>query len=246
MEKINKLNINDSLKKYLSSFCGKIIDYFEDKLICISITGSAVTNDFSDKFSDINLYCILKTLDIKDLKEIALWVKKSWQYKRISPRFISLRNLNESIKYYPIDFWSIKLNHVTVYGDDIFTKIQIDNKDLVWQLNHEITGLRMRIKQQYWICLNNVKLARKKLLINYNNCIYLIKVILTLKKQEATNDQENMIKKFYDFFKINNNFMLNMLKVKQNKINLKIKDIPQYFEDLFDLIRIIDDISKKF
>ena len=109
----------------LQKFCSRIIGALAGKVFSLNVVGSAVSSDYLSGVSDINLLIILDGLDLEDIRPLVPDVKKFWLGKRISPRLISRRNLDEAIRYFPVDFWNMQRQHTVLYGQDMPSEIVI-------------------------------------------------------------------------------------------------------------------------
>ncbi len=242
---LEKLQIPVAVKKDLELYSKKILEIFKDRIASITIIGSATTPDFSEETSDINLLVIFSTLELADLKMI-LPEAAQWQRQRqFTPRFISRRNLISSLEYLPIDWWTMKAAHCVIFGEDILKEVNIQKKDLLWQLRHEIKGLRMRIKQQFWRTGQNPKSAEKCILADFNTILFHLKVLCYFKNMPIPDTIGALLGNAESEFKIDGAFTESLLKLKQGKIKLDKKNIFPLFECLFNLIRRVDDLASE-
>lgn len=237
------LSIPKALNEELKRYCDKLLIIFSEKLISVNVVGSAVTADFYASYSDVNLLFVFSELGLKDLEAAAPIVNKWWKKHRFSPRFISKTNLATSLSYFPIDFWAMRHKHCVLFGEDILKGLIIEKKDLVWQLIHEIKGLRMRIKQQFWRTSKEAHFAKKNILADFNTLFCLLKVIFYLKGLPIPEASIQLINQARQEFKIENSFLESAIFLKQGKIKLGKQNIVMFFDGLLNLIRKLDEIS---
>lgn len=235
------LKIPTVLREELKRYCEKLLVILKEKLISANVVGSAVTADFSADYSDVNLLCVFSELGLKDLEAAAPIVNKWWKKYRFSPRFISKTNLDTSLSYFPIDFWLMQHRHYVLFGEDILNRLIIEKKDLLWQLIHEVKGLRMRIKQQFWRTSKEAYFAKKNILADFNTLSCLLKVIFYLKGKPVPEASSQLITQARDELRIDNSFLESGISLKQGKIKLGKQNIFMFFDGLLNLIRRLDD-----
>lgn len=231
------------IKKDLKRYCEEVIGLLKEKVISVNIIGSAITTDFAPESSDVNILFIFSELNLSDLEMVSPKVNQWWQKHRFSARFISRRNLLSSLNYFPIDFWAMQEKHYVIFGQDLLKDLTILKKDLLWQLLHEIKGLRMRVKQQFWRTSRKVHFAKISLYQDFNTITYLLKVILFLRNISLPQTLDQLINEARSKFKIENNFAETMLAVKKGNLRLQKENIVSLFNNLLDLIRRLDDIA---
>lgn len=234
-----------TLRKELKHFCEELVASCRDKMISITVIGSAAAGDFLSGLSDLNLLVVFSELELKQIDDIAAKARKWCNRSKISPRFISKRNLMSSLRYFPIDFWTMQKTRIVIYGEDILKNITIQKEDLLWQLRHEIKGLRMRLKQQFWRTGDDVGSAKSALVADFNTVVYLSKILLYLKGASVPDTKDRVIeltkKEFNTDIKPDKTAMF----IKLRSIKLKKSDIIQLYEELLKYIRTIDDIARQ-
>ncbi len=243
MSKIGELYIPNQLKSILDSYCRELTVTFGEKILSITVIGSAATPDFMAGASDVNVLVILDETEIQDLLRAAPAVNREWKRHHISPRFISLRNLESAFRYFPIDFWSMRERHMTLHGKDFLQEAVFRQEDLRWQLHHEITGLRMRIKQQFWRVFRSVPHARSNLLVVFSSLLHLLRVLFHLKEMEIPESQEELIKQSRETLGIETGFLEEMLKIKQGGVRLRKEQIPSLYEKSLEALRRLSEAA---
>ena len=123
----------------------------------LHITGSALTDDFNEKTSDINSVVVLRDMDLGFLKSLAPKGKTYRKSKVSSPLIMTPSYIEESLDVFPIEFLNISLNHKTVLGDDVFDNITIDRSDLRRQCERELKVKLIGLRQGYLSTMGDAK-----------------------------------------------------------------------------------------
>lgn len=243
--KINELSLPDKYRKSLKLFCQELVKTFGDNLLSIQLVGSAVSEDYLNHCSDINLLIIINELEMDNVSTIAPLTYRKWRWKRISPRFISKRNLENAVHFFPIDYWTMQQRSITLYGQEILNQIDFKKDDLVWQLNHEIKGLRMRVKQQFWRTFAHPYFAKKNLMADFNMIIHLVKVIYFIKNIPLPERMDQLIEDAANHLKLDKTILLDLFLIKKYNRKIKRKDILSMYTRFMNLIRQVDDIIEE-
>jgi hypothetical protein len=245
MVRIDKIDqglpqVPEKVRQELKVYCENLCKTFQEKLVSITIVGSAVTAEFSPDISDINLLCVLSEMELRDLDPAIDQVQKWWRKRGFSPRFLSRQNLISSAQYLPVDFWTLRQQRWVVFGEDILDTLDLRHEDLLWHLRHELKGLRMRLKQQYWRVCREVRPARCHLLTAYTTIHHLVKVMDFLKGHPG----EQIPNPFFEQFKTGSGpagrFLETMALVRQGKAKIRKGDIGALFNGLMDIVRELD------
>ena len=89
---------------------------FGNHLISVTLYGSAVTDEYIPKKSDLNFLVVLSEEGIEQLHFVYELVAK-WRKKRVgTPLFLTKAYINSSLDTFPVEFLNIKRNYTVVFG----------------------------------------------------------------------------------------------------------------------------------
>lgn len=145
----NLERLNPEVKKRLVPYLSEMIDLHKENLVSILLYGSALDDDFSFKSSDINLLVILKEVSFKSLKKSLKLVDRGIKKKITAPLFFSSDYLFSSADVFPMEFLDMQEKHLLLYGEDLFSRLEIDAKNLRLYCEEQIKGKLIRIRQAY-------------------------------------------------------------------------------------------------
>ncbi|MEI8012937.1 MAG: hypothetical protein WCI27_10755 [Candidatus Omnitrophota bacterium] len=237
---LDQVSLPDKVRVDLNDFVAQLLDFYKGDLLSVILFGSAVTGDFVEKSSDINMLVIYSDLNIANLNTVAGFAKKWFSKRSFAPRFISKRNLTSSAPYFPIDMLEMKDAYVVLYGEDLLKDIVVDPKKLHGQLAYEIKAMRMRIKQQFWSSTGDVVRIKRILLERFTSIIHLSRSLLFLKKKATPVAHRKVMETACAEFGISKEFVEMMFNLKNDKVRLDGQKAVQAFTDMMDVIRIID------
>jgi predicted nucleotidyltransferase len=240
LKNIEQLQLPEPVKKDLNEFLSQVIKLYSNDLVSIMAFGSSVTGDFVENHSDVNVMVVYSDLNITDLNEVAQ-LARNWLKKRaFAPRFISMKNLTNSSRFFQIDMLEMKDMSITLYGKDLLNEIVVEKAGLLWQLSYEIKAMRMRIKQQFWRSCGDEHIMRKILLERFTSITHLSRALLYLMGKPTPAKFEDILQMAKSEIGIPATYIDQMMAMKTKKSKPDNKELVQLFTELMDVIRIVD------
>jgi predicted nucleotidyltransferase len=164
----------------LKELVTKLERAYHDRLVSVILYGSAASADHHANFSDINVLCVLKEINPRELGEgepIFRW----WQeHKHPAVTLMSEEEVHNSADCFPIEFRDMKDRRKVLYGPDVIADVKIDTRFYRAQVEHELRAKLIRLRQQgarvlsepeklFKLCLDSVStfcvLARHALVV---------------------------------------------------------------------------------
>jgi hypothetical protein len=244
--KLEKLN--PVAEKRIRPFVNEILGHYEDKIHSIHVTGTAITEDFDEKVSDVNSIFVLKGMDLKFLELIAPLGKKYSKQRVAAPLIMTPDYIQSSLDVFPIEFLNFSLIHSTVFGDDIFENIQIDRMDLRHQCERELKAKLIWLRQGYISSMGDRKMLTEGFVNSITGYIPLFRGIIYLLGKEPPVKQSAVIRALSETAEINTDVFAKVLKAKHEKMKLSIDELNTLFEDYYTatekLGKIVDEIKE--
>ena len=241
------LNLKHKIATLFEPFYDQITDSFKDKIHSITITGSAVTEDFDTKYSDINSILTLKEMDLKFLEQFAPLGKKFGKKRIAAPLIMDPEYIAKSLDVFPVEFLNIKLIHLTVFGEDIFKPIHIKKADLRHQCERELKVKLIDLRQSYIASLGNSKILAQGFINSFSGYIPLFRSIIYLLGQNPPEGNTDVISSLGELTGINTNMFMDVLKEKKERIKLSIDQVNAIFENYYNAIEklgnLVDEID---
>lgn len=233
----------ETIKPFFEEILGK----YRDKMHSILVTGTAVTDDFDPKISDVNSIFVLKEMDLKFLELIAPLGKKYKKTKVAAPLIMTPEYIKNSLDVFPVEFVNFKLIHVTVYGEDILENIEINRMDLRHQCERELKVKLIWLRQGYISSLGNRNILTEGFVNSISGFIPLFRGIIILLGKEPPVRQREVITALSEAAQINTDVFAKVLKEKHQKMKLSLQELNTIFEDYYTatekLGKIVNEIS---
>jgi len=240
---MNDLNINDEALTKFKPFLDIVLNKYKDKIHSIHITGSALTEDFNPNTSDINSIIVLNKMDLKFLEDFAPLGKKFGKKQVSSPLIMTPEYIYSSLDVFPIEFLTIKLLHKTIFGEDIFSDLEIKKSDLRPQCERELKVRLIGLRQGYLSSLGNRKFLADGFISSFSGYIPLFRGIILLLGITPPEKNKEVMTTLYDVSGVNTDVFKTVLKAKKDKTKLSIEILNSIFEDYYKAIEKLGNIT---
>jgi predicted nucleotidyltransferase len=133
----------------LNQLVAKLKEAAGNNLKSVVLYGSAVTGEFHSKHSDLNILCLLDRVDAVSLERLnpvsTLWVRKGHP----APLVFTLEELRRSADVFAIELVDIKGSHRVLFGEDVFTALEVPMNLHHLQVERELRNNLVRLRQHY-------------------------------------------------------------------------------------------------
>ncbi len=224
------MNIKDELDDICTEFNKEVKNLFISDLVSVIVYGSALSKEFNDKKSDLNMLLCLKNDKPSTISKYAS-IQKKWQKKKIAtPLFLTEDYINQSLDAFPIEFLNIKTHYQLLHGKDILLQLAFHKSDIRLELERELKGKLLHLKlgflEAHGSCtmlLNLIDSSMHVLMPLFRAMLYLVNVEYAVSKQE-------IIKRVCDGYDLDCEVMNALFKVSTGEEKLPKKHV----EDIFD------------
>ena len=248
----NKINFNvDALhaqiRDSVTAFTDRLLTALGNNLKSITVVGSSLTEDFRPGQSDINTVLVLGRQTIASLNAVAS-MAKPMKRKKISPPLLMTQSyIERSRDVFGVEFLDFQLAHETIMGEDPFTRLAFDKKDVRIQCERELKAMLIRLRQGYIAAAANKKLVRDILISTAKGMAPLLRAMLWLKDIDRTARAEATFGKAAGEFSIDTNPLKSAVKWRYEKIRLSETEMENAFESAYSVIEqlagIVDELK---
>jgi hypothetical protein len=233
--------IRDSVK----DFTERLLAALGDNLQSITVVGSSLTDDFRPGSSDINTVLVLGKQNLVSLNAIAS-LAKPMRKKKISPPLLMTQSyIERSRDVFGVEFLDFQLAHKTVMGDDPFSSLEFDKKDVRLQCERELKAMLIRLRQGYIAAAANKKLVRDILISTAKGMAPLLRAMLWLKDADRSARGEATFDKAAEEFSIDTNPLKSAIKWRHEKIRLSETEMENAYESAYSAVEQLSEIVDK-
>lgn len=126
----------------------------EANLKSVILYGSAAAGDHTGKRSDYNVLVVAGELGTDKLKAFSKTAKAWAKAGNPAPLLFTMERLEKATDVFPIELLDIKECHKILYGEDVVSRLDISTANLRLQIEHELRGNLIQLRQQYLLAGN--------------------------------------------------------------------------------------------
>src|SRR5438874_165372 len=136
------------MEEKLTDLVGRLQKAHQERLVSVILYGSAATGDHHEKFSDLNVLCVLTNITSRDLGA-AEPVLKWWREQgNPSPLLMSEHEVRTSTDCFPIEFHDMQERRRVLYGNDVISDLVIDRSFYRAQVEYQLRSKLLRLRQK--------------------------------------------------------------------------------------------------
>jgi hypothetical protein len=120
-----------------------------DDFLSAYLTGGAMNPGFDPTKRHINVLVVTRELPIGKLDGLAAAIPHSQRPPHIDPMFMTMQQVQRSLDVFPIEWLDLKERHWRLEGVDLFDSLEVPQTYLRLQIEQELRGKHLRLKQEY-------------------------------------------------------------------------------------------------
>lgn len=124
-------------------------DACADKLRSVVLYGSAAAGDHAGKRSDYNVLVVTSDLTQETLAAFSRTARAWEKDGNPAPLLFTEERLRQASDVFPIELLDIRECHKILHGDDLVSGIEIDTAKLRLEIEHELRGKLIQLRQRY-------------------------------------------------------------------------------------------------
>ncbi len=140
--------LSEVVKNLIQPFMTDIQLLFGDHTVSLIVYGSAATEEYVSKKSDINVLVVFDDEGIQNLQPVQKKIVR-WQKQVIRPLFLTESYINQSLDSFPIEFLNMQSAYHVVSGKDVLKSLDIVRQDLRLQCERELKGKLLHLRQGF-------------------------------------------------------------------------------------------------
>jgi hypothetical protein len=219
-----------------------------ENLVGLFLYGSGASGDTHQKFSDLNILCILTRISAHDLKKSEKTVTWFVRKGNPPPLFITLEELETSHDVFPVEFLDMQLNHRLLLGRDVLAGLSINRENHRLELEHELRTKHIGLRQTFLTIHQDPKALEALIFQSLSSFITLMRHILMLTGGPLCLNKHDIIQNICTRFGLDEGFFLNLLGLRKEGGGLPLSQVEatfqRYLEEIEKLIKLVDGLPK--
>lgn len=136
------------IRQQLDDLVARLQQAHSGRLVSVILYGSAASGDHHEKFSDLNILCVLTEVTpaaLDDSEPIFKW----WRARdNPSPLLLSEEEVRNSTDCFPIEFHDMAERRRVLFGKDVIEGLAIDKVFYRAQIEHDLRAKLLRLRQK--------------------------------------------------------------------------------------------------
>lgn len=136
------------MQRELTALVKRLTATFEQRLVSVILYGSAAAGDHHGRFSDLNVFCVLRQLTPKELEDSEPIFRWWRELGNPAPLLMTEEETRNSAECFPIEFQDMKEHRKVLHGHDLIAGLVVDRRYWRAQLEHDLRVKLLRLRQQ--------------------------------------------------------------------------------------------------
>ena len=240
---MNDINLEADIAARYQPFLDMILEHHQDLIHSVHIVGSALTQDFDPRTSDINSVVVLNKIDLKFLEFLAPLGKKYGRKRIAAPLIMTPEYIDKSLDVFPIEFFNIQQLHLTVFGEDIFIDLNINKSDLRRQCEQELKVKLIGLRQGYISAAGDRKILARSFAESFSGYMPLFKAIILLLGKVPPRNNADILSALEEISGVRTEVFKRVLDQKRKKTRPSLEQLNLVFEDYYAAIEKLGDFT---
>lgn len=150
----------------------------------VVLYGSAAAGDHSGKQSDYNVLVVAEELGIETLNALSKTATAWSKAGNPAPLLFTEERLAQATDVFPIELLDIRECHKVLHGEDLVQGLEIDTKNLRLEIEHELRGKLIRLRQHYLLTQGKSKAVADLMIQSLSTFLVLFRASLRLFGEE--------------------------------------------------------------
>ncbi len=237
-----------TMQKLLDELVNRLQKGFGSTLASVVLYGSAASGDHHQKFSDLNILCVLSQITTKEL-EIADPIMRWWREKdNPSPLLLTQEEIRSSTDCFPIEFHDIKDQGRVLHGYHPLDGIEIDDHDYRAEVEHELRSKILRLRQKAAGVIHDRSLLLRLMTDSVSTFCVLLRHTLALTGEPRKAAKREVLEQARIKFGIDISPFSTLLdlreeKIKAGAVSSAVELLERYLKEVQVIASIVDGIE---
>jgi len=213
-----------------------------DDVVSLAVVGSAVTEDFHPRFSDINTVLVVKRRSHELLRLLAGYGKRLGRLKLRAPLLMTGEYIDRSVDVFGVEFLDFQLNHAGVYGPDPFAELEFGREAVRLQCERELKGALISLRQGYIRALGKQKLVAGLLIDCAGQLAPLLRAMLWLIDVDRPRCAAPTVTAAAEAFEFEPDGLMTLMDFKRRHITPPSHQVETLFETAY---QVVDHLARR-
>lgn len=210
-------------------------------LTSIILYGSAAAGDHTGKQSDYNVLVVVEELGVDTLNALSKTATAWSNAGNPAPLLFTAERLAKATDVFPIELLDITECHKVLFGSDAVDGLEISTENLRLQIEHELRGALIRLRQSYLLTQGKTKAVANLMIESLSTFLVLFRAALRLLEKEVPQKKFQALEKLAQHLKFDVSVFQTVEKLKDGSVKTKDVDVPELFSNYLKTIECVID-----
>jgi len=226
----------------------KLVEGFQkacpEGLKSILLYGSAAAGDHTGKKSDYNVLVVVDHLGIDRLNALSKTATAWANAGNPAPLLFTEERLAQATDVFPIELLDITECHKVLFGSDAAQGLEISTENLRLQIEHELRGALIRLRQSYLLTQGKEKAVANLMVGSLSTFLVLFRAALRLFNEQVPQKKFQALEKLAEHLSFDVTVFQALEKLKDGSTKTKDVDVPELFNNYLKTVeRVIDAVD---
>ena len=207
----------------------------------VILYGSAAAGDYVGKQSDYNVLVITKDLGIGTLNAISKTASAWAKAGNPAPLLFTEERLEQATDVFPIELLDIRECHKILFGEDLVQGLEIDTKNLRLQIEHELRGQLIHLRQSYLLTQGKSKAVADLMVGSLSTFLVLFRASLRLFEDFVPQKKFQALEKLSTHLKFDGSVFQTVQQLKDGTKKPKDVAVEELFNNYLKTIECVID-----
>ncbi len=207
----------------------------------VILYGSAAAGDHAGKRSDYNVLVVTEDLGIATLGALSKAAQKWAQAGNPAPLLFTADRLRGATDVFPVELLDIRECHRVLHGDDLVEGLEIDTKNLRLQIEHELRGKLIQLRQRYLLTGAKPKAVGELMVQSLSTFLVLFRASLRLFEENVPQKKMEALEKLATHLDFEVSVFNTVQRLKDGTIKQKEVEMVELFGRYLKTIECVID-----
>ena len=180
-------------RQQAEALANELAELFGRRLISVLLYGSAARGDYRAGTSNLNVLVVLERVDLDSLRRLSTATRAWIDQGNPPPLILSEAEWLRSADVFPIEYTDIREAHILLAGRDPFERMRIHREHLRLQLEHELRGKKIQLREAYVVAGDSPNQLGDLLLRSVPTFLTLFRAMLRLASKPVPRNPDDLV-----------------------------------------------------
>lgn len=229
------------MERTLKELVERLTKTYQDRLVSVILYGSAAVGDHHGRFSDLNVFCVLKQITTRELGESEP-VFRWWREKgNPAPLLMSEVEVARATDCFPIEFRDMRERRRLLAGVDVVADLEIGELFYRAQVEHELRAKLLRLRQKAGGVLSDKAMLLRLMIDSISTFCTLFRHALLLTGADPVFEKRRVVDLAAERLGVDPAPFHTLLDLREEKKKPRDVDPPKLFEQYLKEIHVVVD-----